>query len=94
MKKKLLIGILALGTAAFFSISAFTGTPPPSDDNRCCPEGWDLICNTGGVTNNASKDNNDDGCLCRKNIPGNNANGNNQGPVDARNWKDNNQPCD
>lgn len=93
MKKKSIFGIATLAFAIFLSITAFKADKP-SDDNRCCPPGWTIKCNTSGVTNNINKDKNDDGCLCRKDIPGENANGNNQGPVDARNWKDNNQPCD
>ena len=93
MKKKLTIGFTALAFTAFLAITAFTADKP-SDDNRCCPPGWELRCNTSGVANNISKDVNGDNCLCRKDLKGKNANGNNQGPVAARNWKDNNKPCD
>lgn len=96
MKKKFFLGLASLSIVGLVGFTAFTtdDAAPKNDDNLCCPPGWILKCNTAGVANNIDKDKNGDGCLCRKDIPGENANGNNQGPVDARNWKDNNQPCD
>jgi hypothetical protein len=69
-----------------------------SSANLCCQEDWRLICSTDdlrrqGVLNNKKRDRNGDNCLCLKRIPGE-GNGNKLGPVEGRNWKDNNQPCD
>ena len=90
MLKKTAIASVAFGLMVFIGVTAFT--PPASEQAGSCPPGWVLKCDTGGVTNNKSKDINEDNCLCRKDLPGKKANGNNKGPVDARNWKDNNQP--
>ena len=61
MKRKSIFGVATLAFAVVIGLTAFKADKP-SDDNRCCPEGWTLICNTAGITNNISKDNNDDGC--------------------------------
>ncbi|MCT4623903.1 MAG: hypothetical protein N4A46_09800 [Schleiferiaceae bacterium] len=91
MKKIIaLIAVVSFGLAIGFSDAR---ADKPKDKN-CCPPGWTIKCGTSGTANNASKDNNGDDCLCRKDIPGKNANGNNQGNAAARNWKDNNHPCD
>ena len=95
MLKKALISSLAVAMIALMGSSSFTVENVADDpsNNTCCPPGW-----MGPVgwshSSNMFRDNNGDGLLCFKDLPGKvKVKGNNQGPILSRNWKDNNQPC-
>ena len=95
MLKKTAIASLALALMIFIGVSSFGPPDPNPESNRCCPPGWEIWEFLETSTNpNLIKDLNGDYVMCYKDLPGKKANGNNLGRVDARNWKDNNQPCD
>ena len=89
-----IIGNLERGNNSLFTLNttSYEDVAIDPSNNTCCPPGWN-----GPTARTASanlfRDVNGDGKLCFKNLPGN-GNGNNRGPVDHRNWKDNNHPCD
>ena len=95
MKKsvKLLSGLALAAAFIFVGFSSFT-TPEPVVDCGC-PPGWTLH-EFGPRSNNPNliKDLNGDRFMCYKDLKGKKANGNNLGNAPARNWKDNNKPCD